>query len=236
MLSELSLNVVAGAASPWLPSSWCRARAWPSRPRTSTGRSDANRDFMAQGFGNIAAGLFRGQPVGGSVGQTALNVTAGRADALGLDLLGRLDARDPRRVLVGIVGNVAMPTLAAVLIFAGVSSVRLGSIDTVWRTGLASRIAFVGDLRRDAVPLRHRCRGHRHRHLAAAAAEPGGARSHRRGARPASGRALRAAPGAHAAPARAPSRCSTSTEACTTRAPAPSRRGCPIPPARRCPW
>jgi sulfate permease, SulP family len=39
--------------------------------------SDANRDFTAQGAGNLASAFFRGQPVGGSVGQTALNVSAG---------------------------------------------------------------------------------------------------------------------------------------------------------------
>jgi len=35
------------------------------------------QDFIAQGVGNIASGLLQGQPVGGSVGQTALNITAG---------------------------------------------------------------------------------------------------------------------------------------------------------------
>ena len=38
---------------------------------------DIDADFRAQGIGNIAAALFRGQPVGGSVGQTALNAAAG---------------------------------------------------------------------------------------------------------------------------------------------------------------
>ena len=50
---------------------------------------------MAQGAGNIASGLFRGQPVGGSVGQTALNVSAGARSRWALDLLGPVDARDP---------------------------------------------------------------------------------------------------------------------------------------------
>ncbi|TFB84012.1 SulP family inorganic anion transporter [Cryobacterium algoricola] len=39
--------------------------------------SNPNRDFIAEGVGNLASGLFRGQPVGGSVGQTALNVASG---------------------------------------------------------------------------------------------------------------------------------------------------------------
>jgi SulP family sulfate permease len=39
--------------------------------------SDPNRDFLAQGLGNVASGLFQGQPVGGSVGLSALNRSAG---------------------------------------------------------------------------------------------------------------------------------------------------------------
>ncbi len=46
-------------------------------------------------------------------------------------------------VFSGVVGNVPIPTLAAVLIFAAVSSLRAGRIDTVLRTGLPSRIAFL---------------------------------------------------------------------------------------------
>ena len=69
-----------------------RVPASARRRRTRTARRRTpSRDFIAQGVGNVASGLFRGQPVGGSVGQTALNVAAGRADALGGDLLRRLD-------------------------------------------------------------------------------------------------------------------------------------------------
>jgi SulP family sulfate permease len=39
--------------------------------------SNMNQDFVAQGVDNLVAGLVKGQPVGGSVGQTALNVSAG---------------------------------------------------------------------------------------------------------------------------------------------------------------
>ncbi len=141
MLSDLSLNVVAGAFAVAAIVLVQGAGVAESAPNVD-GPSDANRDFMAQGFGNIAAGLFRGQPVGGSVGQTALNVTAGARTRWG-SIFSGVWMLVILVVFSGIVGNVAMPTLAAVLIFAGVSSVRLGSIDTVWRTGLASRIAFV---------------------------------------------------------------------------------------------
>ena len=104
--------------------------------------SDANGDFKAQGIANLAAGLFRGQPVGGSVGQTALNAAAGArtrwaAIFSGIWMFAILAA------LSGLVGKVAMPTLAAILIFAGVSSVNVADIRMVTRTGASSVVAMV---------------------------------------------------------------------------------------------
>ncbi len=104
--------------------------------------SDVNRDFIGQGVGNLVAGLFRGQPVGASVGQTALNVAAGARSqwagiSSGIWLLIILVA------FSGVVGQVAMPTLAAVLIFAGIGSVRPAEIVTILRTGSISQIAVI---------------------------------------------------------------------------------------------
>jgi sulfate permease, SulP family len=48
-----------------------------SAPNEDGTRSNTNVDFIAQGIGNVGSGLFQGQPVGGSVGQTALNQSAG---------------------------------------------------------------------------------------------------------------------------------------------------------------
>jgi sulfate permease, SulP family len=103
---------------------------------------DANRDFIAQGVGNVAAGLFRGQPVGGSVAQTALITSSGARTrwgpiSTGIWMLMILVA------FSGVVAKVAMPTLAAVLIFAAVGAVRTGELTAILRTGLRSRIAVV---------------------------------------------------------------------------------------------
>jgi sulfate permease, SulP family len=111
-------------------------------PNPDGTRSDANRDFVAQGIANLAAGLFRGQPVGGSVGQTALNMTAGARSRwgsvwCGLWMLLILAA------LSGIVGRVALPTLAAVLIVAGLGSLRPTQLLLILRTGRVSQIAAV---------------------------------------------------------------------------------------------
>ena len=80
-------------------------------------------------------------PVGGSVGQTALNIAAGArshwaAIFSGLWMLVILVA------FGGLVGRVAMPTLAAVLVVAAIGSLRVGDVETVWRTGGSSQIAM----------------------------------------------------------------------------------------------
>jgi SulP family sulfate permease len=104
--------------------------------------SDIDADFKAQGLANAAAGIFRGQPVGGSVGQTALNAAAGARTRWasifsGIWMLAILS------LFSGLVGKVAMPTLAAILVFAAVSSVKVDDIHMVWRTGASSVIAMV---------------------------------------------------------------------------------------------
>ena len=137
---DLSLSIVGGAFAVAAIVLVQGAGVSESAPNAD-GPSDANRDFMAQGFGNIASSLFKGQPVGGSVGQTALNVTAGARTRWG-SIFSGIWMIVILLVFSGIVGEVAMPTLAAVLIFAGVSSIRLGAIDTIWRTAASSRFAF----------------------------------------------------------------------------------------------
>ncbi len=104
--------------------------------------TDTNRDFLAQGVGNLASGLFRGQPVGGSVGSTALNRAVGARSRWASVLIG-IFVLAVLVVLSGVVGKVALPTLAAVLIYAAARSLRWSEIQTVWRAGLMSQVAMV---------------------------------------------------------------------------------------------
>ena len=95
--------------------------------------SNISRDFVAHGAANLATSLFRGIPVGGSVGQTAFNVLAGGVGRLSVIASGAwmiifLVA------LSGVVGQVAMPTLAALLILAGFQSLKPREVRAVWRT------------------------------------------------------------------------------------------------------
>lgn len=136
-----SLNLVAGAAAVAVIVLVQGTGVAESAPNPDGSPSDPSRDFVGQGIGNLASGLFRGQPVGGSVGQTALNVTAG-ARSRWASIFSGAWMLVILVVLSGVVGRIPMPTLAAVLMFAAARSLRVARIDTIMRTGLASRIAF----------------------------------------------------------------------------------------------
>lgn len=110
-------------------------------PNPDGSRSSTRRDFASQGFANVASGFFGGQPVGGSVGQTALNATAGAASRWGAIWAGIWMAVI-LVLLSGLVGEVAMPTLAAVLIYAGAASIRPREVVSVARTGVIPAVAM----------------------------------------------------------------------------------------------
>jgi SulP family sulfate permease len=112
-----------------------------SAPNRDGSFSDANRDFVAQGVGNVASSLFKGQPVGGSVGQTALNIAAG-ARSRWASILRGVWMVVILLLFSGLVGKVAMPTLAAVLIFAAIGAIRPAQVLTIWRTGPTSQVAM----------------------------------------------------------------------------------------------
>jgi len=111
-------------------------------PNPDGSRSDANRDFLAQGFGNAAAGLFQGQPVGGSVGQTSLNIAAG-ARSRWAGIFSGVWMAVILILFSKLVGSVVMSTLAAVLIFAAIGSIRPGAVMLTLRTSTISLIAVV---------------------------------------------------------------------------------------------
>jgi SulP family sulfate permease len=111
-------------------------------PNPGDARPNPNQDIVAQGAGNLASGFFRGIAVGGSVGQTALNVSVGgrtRWAAIwsGLWLLVIL------AIFSGLVAKIAVPTLGAILIFAAIGSLRLGEVASILRTGRISQVAVV---------------------------------------------------------------------------------------------
>jgi SulP family sulfate permease len=141
-IGDFSVNLLIGAASVAAIVLVQGAGVAQAAPNPGGTMSDANRDFLAQGLGNLASGLVKGQPVGGSVGQTALNVSLNARSrwasvSSGIWMLVILLAFSQ------VIGAVAMPTLAALLIVAGVASLRVGQVTTIFRTGATSEIAIV---------------------------------------------------------------------------------------------
>ena len=141
-LSDLSVSLVLGAFAVAVLVLIQGAGVSESAPNRDGSQSDANQDFVGQGVGNALSGLFGGQPVGGSVGQTALSVAAGARDRwaaifAGLWMLIILVAFSQA------VGSVVVATLAAVLITAAIGSFRTGAMRAIMRTSRMSQIAAI---------------------------------------------------------------------------------------------
>lgn len=141
-LRLLSLDLVVGALAVAVIVLVQGTGVSESAPNPDGTTSDTNRDFLAQGFGNVASGLVQGQPVGGSVGQTALNVAAGARTRWasifsGVWMLAILIAFAP------VIGGVAMATLAAVLIYAAIGAIKVANVKLTLRHSVTSLVAGV---------------------------------------------------------------------------------------------
>lgn len=101
---------------------------------------NVDRDMLAQGASNIAAGLFSGIPAGGSVGQSALNVSAG-AQSRWSGIFAGLWMIAILLFLGAPVGYVPMAALAALMIIAGVAAIDMGETRSIWAVGWPARIA-----------------------------------------------------------------------------------------------
>jgi SulP family sulfate permease len=106
---------------------------------------EASRDFIGQGAANIGAGLLQGMPVGGSVSTTALNVSSG-ARSRWANILSGLVVVVAVLLFSRAVSLVAMPAMAALLIVAGVQSLKREEIADVWHTGWGSRTVMLATL------------------------------------------------------------------------------------------
>ena len=141
-LADLNVDIVVGAFAIAAIALVQGAGVSEASPNPDGSPSRTNRDFIGQGVANLASGVFHGTPVGGSVSSTALNVSAGARSRwasiyAGVWMLLILVA------LSTAVGLVPMPTLAAVLIFAAVMSLRFGDIGVVWKTSTTGKIGML---------------------------------------------------------------------------------------------
>jgi sulfate permease, SulP family len=103
---------------------------------------DASRDFVGQGAANVASGLLQGMPVGGSMSASSLNKAAGARSRASLVFAAVTMAV----VIVAfgeIVGYVAMPALAGLLMLIGVRTVKPADLVSVWKTGILQKTVLV---------------------------------------------------------------------------------------------
>lgn len=116
---------------------------------TDGSRVSASRDMIAQGAANVASGFFSGIPAGGSVGQTALNVSVG-ARTRWAGVMGGVWMLVIVLLVPGLVGQVPMAVLAALMIQAGISAINFREARSIWNTGGAARwsilVTFVATL------------------------------------------------------------------------------------------
>ena len=106
---------------------------------------DVSGDFRGQGIANIAAGLLRGVPVGGSMSGTAV-LTAAGAQSRHANLTAGVVMAITVLLFSDLVGYIATPALAALLVLIGSRMFKLEQILMVWRTGrtLAARTDAAG--------------------------------------------------------------------------------------------
>lgn len=141
-LSQLTPELVVGAFAVAAIVLVQGAGVAEAAPNPDGSRSDADRDFVAQGAGNVAASLVTGMPVGGSVSHTALNV-ASHGRTRWAAIWSGVWVGAVMLVFSRLVGHVAMPTLAAVLIVAAVGSLRVDAVAVILRTGAISQTAII---------------------------------------------------------------------------------------------
>lgn len=95
---------------------------------------DASRDFVGQGVANVASGVFQGMPVGGSMSASSLARNAGARSRQALVIASAVMAM-VILLLADVVGSIAMPALAGLLMLIGVRTIKPADITSVVKVG-----------------------------------------------------------------------------------------------------
>jgi SulP family sulfate permease len=139
-LSEFSLELVTSALALSLVIVVQGAGVSQSTPNPDGSARRASRDFIAQGAANIASGLFRGLPVGGSLSTTALSVASGASSRWAAIFAGLMMAAVVV-IFPALAARVAMPALAMLLIYASAKVIKLDNVRSVAAAGAPAIIA-----------------------------------------------------------------------------------------------
>ena len=103
---------------------------------------EPSQDFSGQGVANIVAGFFQGMPVGGSLSSTAINVSAG-AKTRWANISAGIFALVFVLLFAGLIEQVAMPCVAALLIVAGVQAIDWAEMADVRDAGWMPRLIMI---------------------------------------------------------------------------------------------
>ena len=103
---------------------------------------DASGDFIGQGAANIVAGFFQGMPVGGSLSATSLVVNSG-AKSRFANIFAGITIAITLLLFGGLVGQLAMPALAGLLIVIGFQTLKPDDVRMVWKTGPVQQAVMV---------------------------------------------------------------------------------------------
>ncbi len=108
-------------------------------PNSDGSYPDASGDFVGQGVANVVSGVFQGMPVGGSMSASALNKVAGASTRMAL-VISSVVMATVVLVFAGLVGHIAMPSLAGLLMVVGFRTIKPDDLWSVWKTGLVQKV------------------------------------------------------------------------------------------------
>jgi SulP family sulfate permease len=102
---------------------------------------DASEDFAGQGIANLAAGIWQGMPVGGSMSATSLVKAAG-ARTRTANVIAAIVMALAILLLTPLVRNIAMPALAGLLMVVGYRTVKPDDITGMINTGTVQTVVM----------------------------------------------------------------------------------------------
>jgi len=141
-LDLISLNLVVSAFALAVVIAVQGAGVSQSLKNPSGERISVSRDMIAEGAANVASGLLSGIPAGGSVGQTALNVSVG-ARSRWAGVFSGLFMLAIVLLVPDLVSKVPMAVLAALMIMAGISAIDLREAISIWETSGTARATIL---------------------------------------------------------------------------------------------
>ena len=95
-------------------------------------RFDANQELLAMGAGNLLSGLGRGFPVSGGMSQSLVNESAGARTPVS-GLIAALFTMFVVLFASGLLRNLPQPVLAAIVLAAVMSLVKISALQHIWR-------------------------------------------------------------------------------------------------------